>query len=164
MKYQLRRGYQCDMLVVLAIIALLAGILIPAIGKAVSAQKNKASQPQSLSQEEKDRIFQQRLQEGRIKAEQRRAEQLQKEQQEEQERLNLIEKEKLQQEILQKEYSTAIQPLSFTITPWQYNREQEFAIFVLYDITNKQEYIVIKTGLGTPNPSVSITPRYKLVP
>lgn len=165
MKYQHRRRYQFNMLVVLAIIALLLGILILAIGKVRqslnSAQKNKPSQAQNLSQEEKDRLFQQRLQEGRIKAEQRRAEQLQKQQQEEIERNQLIEKEKLEQEAIQKEYAPLIQPLSFIITPWQYNREQEFAVFVLYDITNKQEYLVVKTGLGTPNSSVSITPRYK---
>jgi hypothetical protein len=79
----------------------------------------------------------------------------------EQERLALIENQKREQEALQKEYLPQIQPINFTITPWQYNREQEFSVFVLYDITNKQEYLVIKTGLGTPNPSVSITPRIK---
>lgn len=160
---KLRRGFHDpETLVVLAILGLIVGILIPAIGKArEAARKNAAAQSQSLPEEEKNRLFQQRLHEGRIKAEQRRAEQLAKEAQEEQERLQLIEKEKLEQEILQKEYATLIQPLNFTVTPWQYNREQEFSVFILYDITNKQEYLVIKTGLGTPNPSVSITPRYK---
>ena len=167
---KLRRGFQVpEILIVVSIIALLIGILIPAISKAreaaskISAQNQKSSQnqKQQLSQEEKEKLIQEQIQIGKQRAEQRRAEQLAKEAQEEQERLLLIEKEKQHQEILQREYLSQIQPLNFIVTPWQYNREQEFSVFVLYDITNKQEYLVVKTGLGTPNSSVSITPRYK---
>jgi hypothetical protein len=144
-----------------SLLAVFAAFYFPIKGKIA---QDKSSQAQKLLQEEKNKLLQERAnvraKEAQARAEQRRAEQLQKEQ-EEIERLNLIEKEKLQQEILQKEYAPVIQPLSFTITPWQYNREQEFSVFVLYDINNKQEYLVVKTGLGTPNPSVSITPRYK---
>jgi len=167
---KLRRAFHApETLIVASIVCLLLGILIPAIFKAkeaaskISAQNQKSSQnqKQQLSKEEKDRLFQEQIQIGKQKAEQRRAEMLAKEAQEENERLAAIEKEKQQQEILQKEYLSQIQPLNFVVTPWQYNREQEFSVFVLYDITNKVEYLVVKTGLGTPNPSISITPRYK---
>lgn len=102
----------------------------------------------------KKKVAEQTIEELKIQA-------LKQQQIEEENRNNLINQEKQQQLEIQKEYQKDIQPFPFTINNWQYNREQEISVFILYDINNKIEYIVVKTGVGSPNPAISITPRIK---
>lgn len=75
----------------------------------------------------------------------------------EEEQRRAEESKQLQQISAQSEYTNQIQPIQFVVFPWQ-NNDGKFDIFVLYDITNKQEYIVVRAGASSQAP-LSITPR-----
>lgn len=144
-----------ELLIAVIVLGILLAIGIPAVSQHKQDMEKIRAQNRThpeLSQEEKDRL----QQEGETAARER-AEINNRENQ--QSLLNRIQQEEQTELQIQQEYTSQIQPLSFVLSNWQLNRKENLKVFTLYDIQNKQEYIIVQ---NVYHPEfLTITPRIK---
>ena len=145
-----------EICIVLSVVFIILAVGIPTVSRSrIIAEKAIREQQRThpeLSQEAKDALQKQGEQTARERAESNSREN-------QQTLLNRIQQEEQAEYQIQQEYISQLQPFSFVVSPWQLNRKENLKVFVLYDVQNKQEYIIVQ---NVYHPEfMTITPRIK---